>query len=342
MRQPEAIAPLAVSMGEPAGIGPDIILTAYTDRTRVALPPFVVFGDPRVLEARAKTLRVDCKITVVGADMDRLDFASALPVVASSGTPSSVPQLPGALDPQTATQTIASIRQATEATLAGTFSALVTCPIHKSALYNEGFTYPGHTEFLAHLCSSGSRTHDPVMMLAHERYRVVPLTVHIPLATVAASITQDLLVSTARTVHRDLQSRFGIATARIAVTGLNPHAGEDGTIGKQELEIIAPAIHALAAEGLNVSGPFSADTLFHPPHWAEYDCVIAMYHDQALIPIKTLAFDQGVNITLGLPIIRTSPDHGTALSLAGSGNASAKSFINALHVAAEMAERSLA
>jgi 4-hydroxythreonine-4-phosphate dehydrogenase len=228
---------------------------------------------------------------------------------------------------------VGAIAQAVEAVQAGAFRGLVTAPIHKAALYGAGFEYPGHTEFLAALCADDDGVPLPVMMLAHDDLRTVPLTIHIPLAEVPERITAELIDRTIRVIARDLSSRFGIASPRIGVAGLNPHAGEDGMIGSEEVDIIVPALAALRADGIDVFGPLSADTLFYPPHWRNYDCVVAMYHDQALIPIKTIAFDAGVNVTLGLPIVRTSPDHGTAFSLAGTGRASPNSMLAAIRLA---------
>ncbi|MCD7060828.1 4-hydroxythreonine-4-phosphate dehydrogenase PdxA [Pelagibacterium xiamenense] len=330
----EKALPLAVSMGEPAGIGPDLILQLYADRQAHDLPVFAVYGVAEFLAARAARLglRIDCIATDVENAAEV--WAFGLPVVDLDGD---VKDRPGKPDAAAAPVVIEAIARAVADVRDGRARALVTAPIHKAALYGAGFSHPGHTEFLAALCADDGAAPHPVMMLAHEDLRVVPLTIHVPLAAVPGMISGALIEETVRVVVADLTARFGIAAPRIAVAGLNPHAGEDGTIGREEIEVIAPALARLKAEGFDVTGPLSGDTLFHPPHWREFDAVIAMYHDQALIPIKALAFDAGVNVTLGLPIVRTSPDHGTAFSLAGSGNASAKSMLAALRLADAMA-----
>lgn len=317
--------PLAVTMGEPAGIGPDLILALYASRQDLALPAFTVFGDIGFLKARAERLGLDIDVAEDGADFD-----DALPVVPIEGY---VEDRPGIADPNTAPVVVGAIASAVHGIRHGRFRALVTAPIHKAALYEAGFDHPGHTEFLAALSAENGVAPHPVMMLAHDDLRAVPLTIHIPLAEVPRAIGKTLILETVRIVEKDLRERFGIARPRIAVAGLNPHAGEDGAIGREEIEIITPALDLLRMDGLDVSGPLSADTLFHPPHWHQFDVVIAMYHDQALIPIKTVAFDSGVNVTLGLPFVRTSPDHGTAFSLAGTGKASTGSMLAAIRLA---------
>lgn len=322
------MAPLAVTMGEPAGIGPDLILGLYARRVELALPPFVVFGHAGFLAARARRLSLAIETSGQVAD-----FANALPVRHISGD---VPDQPGQPHPASGAVVIAAIEQAVEAVRGGECRAVVTAPIHKGALYESGFRYPGHTEFLAALCAIDGVAPLPVMMLAHDDMRAVPLTIHVPLRDVPDLVTAPLIVDTLRVMARDLRQRFGIETPRIAVAGLNPHAGEGGAIGREDIEIIAPAIAAARAEGIDAVGPLPGDTLFHPPHWRQYDAVLAMYHDQALIPIKTVAFDAGVNVTLGLPMVRTSPDHGTAFALAGTGRASPASFAAALAMADTM------
>ncbi len=237
-----------------------------------------------------------------------------------------VPDKPGDTSLLSGKAVIESISRAVADTMAGDCRGVITSPIHKAALYNTGFKYPGHTEFLAALASNGGKPPMPVMMLAHGDLRVVPATIHVPLSKVPALITADLIEATARTVEHDLRTRFGIAEPKLAVSGLNPHAGEAGGIGMEELNIIGPAVLNLRHNGMDIEGPFSGDTLFHLPTWRKYDAIIAMYHDQALIPIKTVAFDEAVNVTLGLPFVRTSPDHGTAFDLAGSGGGSTRSF----------------
>ncbi|WP_425033442.1 4-hydroxythreonine-4-phosphate dehydrogenase PdxA [Pelagibacterium sp.] len=324
------MTPLALTMGEPAGIGPDLILQLYADRRSLGLPVFAVYGHAGFLAARAKRLGLEIEVKA-GAPEDAADvFESALPVIDIAVD---VDDTPGDPDPNTAPVVVGAIAQAVEAVQSGLFAGVVTAPIHKAALYSAGFEYPGHTEFLAALCAEDDTIPLPVMMLAHDDLRTVPLTIHIPLAEVPGQITHELILATIGVIARDLSARFGIAKPRIGVAGLNPHAGEDGMIGTEEVETIVPALAKLRQEGIDVFGPLSADTLFYPPHWRNYDCVVAMYHDQALIPIKTVAFDAGVNVTLGLPIVRTSPDHGTAFSLAGTGKASPNSMLAAIRLA---------
>lgn len=322
--------PLAVSMGEPAGIGPDLVLRLFAERTALGLPPIVIFGSAGFLRARAARLGLDLELVATTPAEAAAIFPAALPVAEVDGL---VGDRPGDPSPVSAPLVIDAIAQATASVLSGACRALVTAPIHKHVLHRSGFDYPGHTEYLAALCANGARPRQPVMMLLHEDFRVVPLTVHVPLSKVPGLITTDLLGVTIRTVVHDLRSRFGIAEPHIAVSGLNPHAGEGGSIGTEDLDIIAPAVTGLQQEGLSVEGPLPADTLFHPPHWRRYDAVVAMYHDQALIPIKTVAFDSAVNMTLGLPIVRTSPDHGTAFDLAGTGRGSTASMLAAIRLA---------
>ena len=324
-----ALAPLAISMGEPSGIGPDLILKLYSQRAELKLPPFVVYGNAAFLAARA--VRLGIAVTLGGPDAD---FATTLPVRDVEGM---VPDNPGTPTPLSGHVVMEAISAAVADTLRGACRGLVTAPIHKGVLYSAGFKYPGHTEYLAALCATpGNAPRLPVMMLAHEELRTVPLTIHVPLHEVPGLVTTDLILKTTRIVAHDLRARFGIAEPRIGIAGLNPHAGEGGTIGRQEVEIIAPAVAALVHEGIRAEGPFPADTLFFPAHWRQYDAVIAMYHDQALIPIKTVAFDEAVNVTLGLPIVRTSPDHGTAFDLAGTGKGSQSSFLAAIRLADRM------
>jgi 4-hydroxythreonine-4-phosphate dehydrogenase len=332
----QRLPPLAVSMGEPAGIGPDLLLRLYADRAELNLPPFVVFGHAGFLRERAARLRLDLDIQSSSASDALSVFGGALPVVDLAGL---VPDSPGIPSSTSASVVLGAIAEAVKATLTGTCRALVTAPIHKGALYAAGFQHPGHTEYLAALCSNGGEPKHPVMMLAHGELRVVPLTIHVPIAKVPGLITSGLILTTIRTLAHDLRLRFGLEAPRIGVAGLNPHAGEAGGIGMEELDIIGPAVAQLAREGLAVEGPFPADTLFYPPHWRRYDAVVAMYHDQALIPIKTVAFEEAVNVTLGLPIVRTSPDHGTAFDLAGTGKGSVASFLAAIRLADQLTSR---
>jgi 4-hydroxythreonine-4-phosphate dehydrogenase len=334
-RQPAL--PLALSIGDPAGIGPDITLQVWRAREKNSLVPFLVFGDVEALRDRASLLGLDVAIAVVETPGEALGiFDRALPVRA---VPCEAAVEPGRPDARNGPAIISSIEIATDAVATGAASALVTNPIAKSVLYAAGFRHPGHTEFLAELAGRYAPGHawQSVMMLAADELRVVPLTIHVPLSTVPASITHALIADTARILHHALIQDFGIERPRLAVAGLNPHAGENGTMGTEDRDVIAPAVAALAAEGIDISGPFSADTMFHAAARARYDAAIAMYHDQALIPLKTLAFDSGVNVTLGLPFVRTSPDHGTAFDIAGSGKASPASLLAAMQMAARMA-----
>lgn len=332
------LAPLALTMGDPAGIGPDITLAAWQQRGSRKLPVFAAYGDPAVFAQRAAQLGCAVLVRTIDAPGDAAAvFAAALPVVPVTpcfGVQAGQPQ------GRNGAATIAAIDDAVRAVQMGTASAVVTCPIAKSILYQAGFKHPGHTEYLAHLAEQAAgdgQSIMPVMMLASEALKVVPATIHIPLADVPEALTADLLRQTIMITLDALRTDFAIARPRVAVTGLNPHAGENGTIGREDADIIAPVIAALRALGHAVTGPHSADTLFHAAARTNYDAVVAMYHDQALIPIKTLAFDSGVNVTLGLPFVRTSPDHGTAFDIAGTGKASPESLIQALLMAARMA-----
>ncbi|MFA5949646.1 MAG: 4-hydroxythreonine-4-phosphate dehydrogenase PdxA [Hyphomicrobium sp.] len=333
-----SLPPLALTMGDPAGIGLEIALMAWRQRNERNLPPFVLFADLATLRARVENLMLDVPLVPVDDLADgSLLFTSALPV---SHVALEVPALPGRPDPRNGPPIVAAIERATAAVIDGRASAVVTNPIAKSVLKKAGFAHPGHTEFLAHLASlDQGMAIKPVMMLAADELRVVPLTVHIPLARVPGSITRELLLETLRTLDASLQRDFGIAAPRIAVTGLNPHAGEEGVLGSEEQAVIIPALDELRRAGYAVTGPHPADTLFHEAQRATYDAVLAMYHDQALIPLKTLAFDRGVNVTLGLPFVRTSPDHGTAFDIAGRGIASPASLIEALLLAQRLARR---
>ncbi|MEO8420346.1 MAG: 4-hydroxythreonine-4-phosphate dehydrogenase PdxA [Hyphomicrobium sp.] len=329
--------PLAVSMGDPAGIGPEITLRAWLERSDRGLEPFVVFADQDVLAERARHLGLAVPITAVKTPGEALEaFRGGLPVLHA---PVAVRVRPGVGDPANAAAVIAAIEAATAAVVRGEAAAIVTNPIAKYVLKSADFPFPGHTEFLAALTEHhfAGKRYRPVMMLASHELRVVPLTVHCALAEVPKAITRTLIFETARTTYAALKRDFGIASPRIAIAGLNPHAGEAGTMGTEEIETIAPAIADLRAEGLSVTGPHSADTLFHAAARRGYDAVIAMYHDQALIPLKTIGFDEGVNVTLGLPFVRTSPDHGTAFDIAAEGRASARSLIEALKMASAIA-----
>jgi len=328
--------PIAVTCGDPAGIGPDITLATWTRRAADAVPAFAVLADIGHLQARASALGLGVSCKAIGEPGEALDvFPNALPVLP---VPLPHPVPAGKPDPSAAEAVRASIEEAVALTLKGKASAVVTNPIAKHIMAHAGFTYPGHTEFLGALAEERGHQAMPVMMLVGGGLRTVPVTIHIPLADVPHMLTTEKIVETALVAVSGLQCWFGVPKPRLALTGLNPHAGEDGLMGDEEERIIKPAIAILQKAGLDVGGPYPADTLFHERIRTAHDAVIAMYHDQALIPVKTLAFDEGVNVTLGLPFIRTSPDHGTAFALAGTGNARPDALIAALRLAAKMAK----
>ena len=328
-------SPLALTLGEPAGIGPDITLKAWQARNEQHIPPFYLIGDPQFIKRRARDLGLDVGVVSVDPNDAAAAFNDHLPVVPLDTL---ITAEPGHPDRTSAPAAITSIKRAVSDVLAGRASAIVTNPIAKSVLYREGFSDPGHTEYLARLTrESTGATPQPVMMLWSPALAVVPVTVHIPLSQVVDRLTIDLLVTTARIVARDMRERFGIARPRLLCAGLNPHAGEEGTLGLEENDVIAPALDILRREGIVIRGPVSADTMFHARARAGYDAALCMYHDQALIPIKTLAFDEAVNVTLGLPFVRTSPDHGTAFDIAGTGRADPSSLIAALKLADRLA-----
>lgn len=322
--------PLALTMGEPAGVGGEITLAAWR-ALRERGPAFFVLDDPGRLEALARKLAWDVPIAAIAEPSDTASrFASALPVLPITLEAS---VLPGEADRRNAPAVIGAIERAVRYTLSGAARAVVTNPINKAALYAAGFAYPGHTEFLAAL--TGRKR--PVMMLLSREFRVVPVTVHMALRRAIEALTTTLIIETARITAEALSRDFGIETPRLAFSGLNPHAGEGGALGTEDRDIVAPAIAALQRAGISASGPFPADTMFTPRARAHYDAAICMYHDQALIPLKTLAMDEGVNVTLGLPIVRTSPDHGTAFDIAGKGVADPSSLIAALELAGAIA-----
>jgi len=327
--------PIAVTLGEPAGIGPDIVLTVWNERRAREPAPFYVIGDPDFLARRARRLDLDIPIAVVEPERAASAMPTHLPVVALDLPVSAEPGVP---DASSAPAAVAAIERAAADVVAGRAAAMVTNPIAKSVLYQAGFRHPGHTEYLARLAQdlTGTVAH-PVMMLWSPELAVVPVTIHIPLRDVPTQLTADLIVTTGRVVARDLTRRFGISHPRLVAAGLNPHAGEDGTLGVEDRDVVAPAVARLRAEGIDIRGPLSADTLFHPHARSTYDAALCMYHDQALIPIKTIAFDSAVNVTLGLPFVRTSPDHGTAFDIAGTGEADPSSFAAALALAARLA-----
>lgn len=340
MNRPPARLPLAVSMGDPAGIGLDITLAAVASTASRELPPFVLYADPAAVDARARQLRCDVVIREVDVASlppaaDRLLLVN--PVVLTAAA------ICGEPDRRNAPAIIAAIEMAVGDIRRGLVAGLVTNPIAKKPLIDAGFQHPGHTEFLGELAERlWGKPARPVMMLTCDELRVVPVTVHIPLRQVPQRLDTKLIVETARITITALATDFGLSSPRLVIAGLNPHAGEGGTMGTEETTIIAPAIAELHRQGYAVGGPFSADTLFHPAARATYDAALCMYHDQALIPIKTLAFDRGVNVTLGLPFIRTSPDHGTAFPLAGTGKALPTSLVEALRLAERLANRRLA
>ncbi len=328
-------APLAVSCGEPAGIGPDIIAMAWQARVERDLPAFLVLGDIDQLAARAGRLGIDMPIAEATPGTATGVFAGALPVMPLTHT---LAEAPGAPDQRNAPGVIEAIDRVVGLTLGGETRGVVTAPIAKKQLYDAGFTHPGHTEYLAQLVAKGSaRPPHPVMMIAGPRLRTIPVTIHMPLREVPDALSAALIEQTIAIADADLKSRFGIARPRIAVAGLNPHAGEGGALGEEDAAIIAPAIGAARKAGIDATGPLPADTMFHEAARARYDVAVCMYHDQALIPAKALDFDDGVNVTLGLPFVRTSPDHGTAFAIAGTGEARAQSFIAALMMADAMA-----
>jgi 4-hydroxythreonine-4-phosphate dehydrogenase len=317
-------------MGDPAGIGPEIIAKAWERREALGLPPFFAVGSCEAIAAAWQgPLRA---ISDPGEAEDC--FGRALPVL-RVGEGSSF--TPGAPDLDGARNALDSLEIAVGLTRSGAASGLVTGPVSKSQLYAIGFNHPGQTEFVAERCGVASDV--VAMMLVGPDLKTVPVTVHVPVRDVPDLLTIERIVAKTRATVRGLQRQFGIAQPRIAVAGLNPHAGEEGAIGREELEVIVPAIEKLRDERIDVSGPYPADTMFHPRARARYDAAICMYHDQALVPLKTLYFDEGVNMTLGLPIVRTSPDHGTAFALAGKNLAEPGAMIAAIRTAGEAAHR---
>jgi 4-hydroxythreonine-4-phosphate dehydrogenase len=332
-------APLAVSMGDPAGIGLELAARVWTERTS-ATPHFFLIADAGAFERACTRLgapKPDLHVT-----RDLAELAAAEPdALAILETPLAIEETPGVPEPANAHATIAAIERGVEAARTGAASALVTLPIAKSVLQKTGFAFPGHTEFIAHLTQSDPWPHarGPVMMLAGPSLKVALATIHTPLAQVSPSLTRERIVHVGEVVGEALKRDFGIENPRIALCGLNPHAGENGHIGREEIETINPAANLLRAEGWDVSDARSADALFHDSARKSYDAAIALYHDQGLIPIKTLHFWDGVNVTLGLSIVRTSPDHGTGFDIAGKRAARADSFRAALTLAQQMAER---
>ena len=324
---------LVLTMGDPAGIGGEITLKSWIALRETTELSFAVIADADWLALQSHRLGLGVPLVTVASPADATaHFGNALPVLHQ---PLAVAAEPGAGDVANGPAVRESIDRAVAYVRRGEARALVTNPINKRILYEAGFRHPGHTEYLAELCGG----QEPVMLLAGGGLRVVPVTVHLPLAQAAGALSTGLIVRQARLTAEGLARRFGIAAPRLAIAALNPHAGEGGTIGREEIEIIAPAVAELQAAGIDATGPHPADTLFHPAARDRFDAVVCMYHDQALIPLKTIAFDDGVNVTLGLPIVRTSPDHGTAFDIAGRGVASAGSLIAAIRLAGELSQR---
>jgi 4-hydroxythreonine-4-phosphate dehydrogenase len=324
--------PIALTMGEPAGIGGEITLKAWRNR-QSDTHPFFVIDDPARLSVLARQLDLTVPVVEIAAPEDAATaFDASLPVLPC---PLAADAVAGEPDAANVPRVIAAIDQAVALTSSGRAAAVVTNPIHKATMYAGGFAYPGHTEYLGALAGGAP----PQMMLAVPGLRVVPVTVHLALARVAETLMSDMIVAAGRATAAALDRDFGIAAPRLAVAALNPHAGEAGALGEEEAAIIMPAIDTLRGEGIEVSGPAPADTLFHARAREAYDAALCMYHDQALIPLKTIDFDHGVNITLGLPFVRTSPDHGTALAIAGRGEANPASLIAAIAMAGDMAAR---
>jgi len=321
--------PLALTMGDPAGIGGELSIRAWA-ALRGHGPKFVLLDDPARLPALANAIGVPLKLRLVNGP-DASGFDDALPVLP---IPLATPARPGHPDGANAAAVIASIDRAARLALAGEIGGMITNPISKATLYGAGFAHPGHTEFLAALCNVPGQE---VMMLASPELRVVPVTVHLSLRDALARLTPALILHAARTTHAALKRDFAIASPRLAIAGLNPHAGEQGALGAEDAEMIAPTIATLRAEGIDATGPWPPDTMFTARARPTFDAAICMYHDQALIPLKTLDMDHGVNITIGLPIVRTSPDHGTAFAIAGTGQADPTSLIAAIDMAARMA-----
>jgi 4-hydroxythreonine-4-phosphate dehydrogenase len=325
--------PLALTMGEPAGIGGEIALRAWLESRR-DLPAFYLIDDPDRLASLARRLGWPVPIRPIDApDRAPSVFADALPVVPIDAA---IRAQPGHPDPADAPAILGAIQTAVRDVRNGWAAALVTNPIQKDSLYRAGFRHPGHTEYLAELAAAGAA---PIMMLVCPELRVVPVTIHLPLRRAIESLSSAAIVHAAHITDAALRRDFGVGSPVVAVAGLNPHAGEAGSLGREEIEIIRPALAELRGGGIDARGPFPPDTMFHAEARGAYDAALCMYHDQALIPIKTIDFYGGINVTLGLPFVRTSPDHGTALAIAGRGTARPDSLIAALRLAAEMAAR---
>lgn len=330
--------PLALSIGEPAGIGPEIILAAWAQREEKSLPPFYVIGDAGLLRARARRMNLEVPVTECTPEDAVGHFDTSLPVYLLQNSMDDCPGQPTAMN---AAGVIEAIERGVDHIFKGQAAGIVTCPIAKKTLYDAGFQFPGHTELLGHLAKIRTGLPSiPIMMLTGPDLRAIPVTVHLALRDAIELLDMDMIVTAARIVHADLIARFAITAPRLAISGLNPHAGEAGSMGREEIDIIIPAIEKLRSEGMDVTGPLPADTMFHARARKNYDAALCMYHDQALIPAKTLAFDDAVNVTLGLPFIRTSPDHGTAFDIAGTGIAKPDSLIAAIRLARQLADNS--
>ena len=325
--------PLALTMGDPAGVGIELALAAWRQGADISAP-FFLLADFDQVQRIDRALGLSTPLEITTAREAAAVYGHALPIVPLSARANVAPGRP---DPAAAAAILESIERAVALTLAGEACAVVTNPIAKKTLYDAGFAHPGHTEFLGELARRVDANAYPVMLIWSELLAVAPVTIHIPLSAVPAALTRAAIEATARVLDRDLRARFGFARPRIAVAGLNPHAGEGGALGREEIDLIIPAIETLRAEGLDIVGPLSADTMFHARAREKYDVALTMYHDQGLIPAKTLAFDDGVNVTLGLPFVRTSPDHGTAFDIAGHGQADPSSLMAALKLAARLA-----
>lgn len=324
------VAPLAIALGDPAGIGPEIVGKAWDLRIAEDLPAFFAVGDQRSLAA----VWPGPVERIAGPEAAAGCFHHALPLIQvddAGEIEPGIPNLPGARC------SLDSLEMAVGVTRSGAAGALVTAPVSKAQLYAIGFSHPGQTEFIAERC--GVAAANAVMMLAGPTLRTVPVTTHLPLAAVSPMLSVDLIIAKARATERGLIRNFGIERPRLAIAGFNPHAGELGALGTEEIEYILPAIEQLRADGMDIIGPLAADTMFHARARARYDAALCLYHDQALIPLKTLHFDEGVNMTLGLPIVRTSPDHGTAFEIAGQGKAEPGAMIAAIRLAAQCAEQ---
>ncbi len=334
-RNSDRVKPIALTCGEPSGIAPEITAKAWNELRNFPAQTFFLIGDADYFSTRAKSAGLPLNISKISGTYEAAAvFQSSLPVL---HRPLSVHPAAGVIEGDNAHSVISAIDEAVNLVMSGEASALTTNPIQKETLYAAGFKHQGHTDYLSWLARSKGHAVQEVMMLVAKDLRAVPVTVHIPLADVPEALTTEMIVAQARVVANDLKKFFGVNNPRLAFTGLNPHAGENGAMGGEEQTTIIPALGALRRAGIIVMGPLPADTAFHAEARTQYDAILCMYHDQALIPAKTLDFHGGVNVTLGLPFVRTSPDHGTALGIAGTGQANPQSLIAALRLASQMA-----